>query len=81
MKGACPGTHPVAVPQINMTVHYPSAGGPGAVLASGNSPLTGHADFFNAWDQATLEMLVANCINAAQHCGAKGGGAALQPKK
>jgi hypothetical protein len=26
-------------------------------------------------------MLVANCINAAQHCGAKGGGAALQPKK
>ena len=81
MKGACPDTHPVSVPQINMTVHYPSAGGPGAVLASGNSPLTGHADFFNAWDQATLEMLVENCLNAAQHCGAKGGGAELQPKK
>lgn len=80
-RGACPSTHPVPVPQINMNVVYPTAGGPGVVLASGNSALTGHADFFNAWDQATLEMLVENCLNASVHCGAKGGGAALQPRR
>lgn len=78
-KGACPATHPLPVPQINMNVVYPTAGGPNVVLASGNSALTGHADFFNAWDQATLEMLVENCLNASVHCGAKGGGAELQP--
>lgn len=80
-KGACPATHPVPVPQINLNVVYPTAGGPNVVLASGNSPLTGHADFFNAWDQATLEMLVENCLNAAQHCGARGGGAQVQPRR
>jgi hypothetical protein len=80
-RGACPETHPVPVPQITMNVVYPTAGGPGVVLASGNSALTGHADFFNAWDQPTLKMLVENCLNTSQHCGAKGGGAELQKRK
>lgn len=80
-RGACPETHPVPVPQINMNVVYPASGGPNVVLASGNSPLTGHADFFNAWDQATLEMLIENCLNSSQHCGARGGGAELQQRK
>ncbi len=79
-RGACPATHPVPVPQITMSVHYPTAGGEGVVLASGNSPYTGHADFFNAWDQATLQLLVTNCLNAAVHCGARGGDAPLQMK-
>lgn len=79
-RGLCPATHPVPVPAILMNVVYPTAGGPGAVLASGNSPYTGHADFFNAWDQPTLQMLVANCLNANVHCGATGGGAPLQKR-
>jgi hypothetical protein len=80
-RGACPATHPVPVPQITMNVVYPTTGGPSAVLASGNSPYTGHADFFNAWDQATLQTLVANCLNASVHCGAKGGGVPLHPRR
>lgn len=80
-RGACPATHPVPVPAITMNVVYPTAGGAGAVLASGNSPYTGHADFFNAWDQATLETLIANCLHTATHCGAKGGGVPLQSRR
>ncbi len=79
-RGLCPTTHPVPVPQISMNVVYPTAGGPGVVLASGNSPYTGHADFFNAWDQPTLQILVENCLNANIHCGATGGGAPIQKR-
>jgi len=77
-RGQCPGSHPVPVPQINMNVIYPTAGGADVVLAAGNSALTGHADFFNAWDQSTLETLVKNCLQAARNCGARGGGVPLQ---
>ena len=80
-RGACPATHPVPVPQITMNVHYPTAGGEGIVLAAGNSPYTGHADFFNAWDQPTLQTLVTNCLSASMHCGARGGGVELQPRR
>ncbi len=81
VRGQCPASHPVPVPMIAMNVRYPTAGGADVVLASGNSPYTGHADFFNAWDQATLEQLVRNCLNASVHCGATGGGAALQRRR
>jgi hypothetical protein len=77
-RGTCPDAHPVPVPAITMNVFYPTAGGAGAVLASNNSPYTGHADFFNAWDQATLETLMDNCLRATVQCGAKGGGVPLQ---
>jgi hypothetical protein len=81
MRGQCPASHPVPVPMIVLNVRYATAGGPSAVLASGNSPYTGHADFFNAWDQAMLEQLVRACLNASVHCGATGGGAPLQRRR
>ncbi len=36
---------------------------PGQVTLSSGAASTMHADFFNAWDQALLEDLVATCIN------------------
>jgi len=72
VKGVCPADHPVAVPALQVNVRYPSAGGPGLVLASGGQ-FSGHADFFNAWDQAQLQRLVNGCLNALRHCAQRGG--------
>jgi hypothetical protein len=68
VRGACPSSHPVPVPAISVNVHYPSDGGD-IVLGSPDMPVAPHADFFNAWDQPTLERLVKVCLNAGQHCG------------
>lgn len=67
-RRSCPASHPVPVPAISVNVHYPSDGGD-IVLGSPDMPVAPHADFFNAWDQATLERLVRVCLNAGVHCG------------
>jgi endonuclease YncB( thermonuclease family) len=67
-RGACPRSHPVAVPSISLFVTYPVRGGRTLGLASGGR-LTGHADFVNGWQQRELERLVARCLNAVRVCG------------
>jgi hypothetical protein len=58
----CPPSHPVKVPLIRLTIRYPVTDGRDVVLASGGQ-LTGHADFFNAWDERVLAKLVATCFH------------------
>jgi hypothetical protein len=60
--GACPASHPVAVPALAMVVRYPTLGSGPIALASGGQ-FSGHADFINSWDQATLERLVDRYLN------------------
>jgi hypothetical protein len=67
MRGNCPSTHPHALPQISLIYRYATPGGSGASLASGGQ-FSGHADFFNAWNQAELQLLVDGCLNALRHC-------------
>jgi hypothetical protein len=67
-RGVCPADHPVPTPQITLIYRYPTTGGPLTALASG-SALTGHADFFNAWNQDELNRLVTTCLDALRHCG------------
>ena len=67
MRGRCPADHPVAVPAVQVNIRYLSAGGSGVALASGGQ-YSGHADFFNAWNQTTLQSLVSGCLNALRHC-------------
>jgi len=67
-NGICPARFPVAVPRVSMTVAYASTGGPGVTLSSG-SALTGHADFWNTWNQPALDHLVITCLQAGIHCG------------
>jgi len=62
VRGACPSTHPVALPQLSLNVHYRLPSLTGLTLASG-SLLSAHADFFNAWNQAVLAALVAKNLN------------------
>lgn len=58
----CPASHPVAVPMLVLEVAYRDArGGSDWSLASG-SPASIHADFFNAWNQRTLQELIDSCI-------------------
>ena len=70
VRGACPVTHPIALPAITLIYRYPTAGGGGVALSSGGQ-YSAHADFFNAWRQGTLTSLVNRCLNALRHC-AKG---------
>jgi hypothetical protein len=67
VRGACPASHPVAVPAISLIYRYPTTGGSGVTLSSGGR-YSAHADFFNAWRQGTLVSLVNNCLNALRHC-------------
>jgi hypothetical protein len=68
VRGLCPSTHPVEVPQITQIYRYPSRGGEGFSLASGGQ-YSAHADFVNAWKPSALRKLVDGCLNALVHCG------------
>jgi hypothetical protein len=60
----CPPSHPVRVPALTIVVRYPVQNVTGYTLSSG--PLsTLHADFWNTWDQPSLEALVARCLNTS----------------
>jgi hypothetical protein len=66
--GRCPTSHPVALPQLTMTVRYPITGtGHDLALASG-STLTAHADFLNAWDDRELTRQVELCLHRSVVC-------------
>jgi hypothetical protein len=60
--GACPASHPVAVPALAIVVRYPALGSGPIALSSGGQ-FSGHADFVNAWDQPTLQRLVDRYLN------------------
>jgi hypothetical protein len=68
-RGRCPGSHPVPVPQLLLTISYPVTGvGHDLALASG--PLSGgHADFLNAWDPDKLRTEVESCLQRGLTCG------------
>ncbi len=64
----CPRSHPVALPTLKLGFRY-TIPGPldGVSLASGGQ-LTGHADFWNAWEMTTLRELVKRCLHGAMRC-------------
>ncbi len=67
-RGRCPSSHPVAVPAISLIYRYPVTGSHDVALSSGTR-YSGHADFFNAWNEEALAGLVDGCLNALRHCG------------
>lgn len=70
--GECPPDFPVAIPQLQLTVEFPAGIDPdGLQLASGDIH-TGHADFWNTWDQDKLANEVARCIHRDLVCGVSG---------
>lgn len=63
----CPPSHPVKVPKLRLTVLYPTRGGSLVSLASGGI-YSGHADFFNAWNQRALDRIVERCAADRKRC-------------
>lgn len=67
----CPSHHPVKVPRLRLTAFFETDGTATYTLASGGV-YSGHADFFNAWDQRELERLVRRCSAGVRACATPG---------
>lgn len=72
-RTSCPQSHPVPIPRIVMTVHYPTVGHANRrkIELSSGGIFSLHADFMNSWDQGMLERLVRRCINLGIDCRAR----------
>jgi hypothetical protein len=70
--GACPRSHPVSVPQLELVVEYGPVDVTGLSLSSG-AVSSAHADFWNTWDQDKLETEVDACLRRQQVCGVTAG--------
>ena len=77
-SGICPSTHPVIFPEISLNLNYKvHADSPmnkwrlasdNYTFNGRNAGYSGHADWVNGWDQAMLEDIVKNCLNAKKDC-------------
>ncbi|MFM9018653.1 MAG: DUF1996 domain-containing protein [Actinomycetota bacterium] len=63
VNGACPTTHPVAVPELIEEVFWPSDGQDHAYQLSSGNAAGLHADFINGWDQRALRNQVRRWLN------------------
>ena len=74
----CPATHPVAIPEVAVNVHYTITNADKLDkwrLASDNYPFNGknagysaHSDYVEGWDRPLIEGIVKNCINGKKDC-------------
>ncbi len=67
VRGKCPATHPVPIPQLVTFTQYLTPGGEGLQLASGPW-YTFHQDFWNAWDEDQMTNLIERCIYTESNC-------------
>jgi hypothetical protein len=58
-RRTCPASHPVKLPRLRISVTWKTSGGTTGVTLSSGSRYGMHGDFWNTWDQATLERKVA----------------------
>ena len=65
----CDPAHPVQIPQLTLAERFKPGTTSGKItLTAMNSPLTLHADFFNAWDPRSMDALMKYCIYAHRFC-------------
>ncbi|MEX0650770.1 MAG: DUF1996 domain-containing protein [Actinomycetota bacterium] len=69
----CPDSHPVALPTLKIHITFDVSDARGYVLSSDQMLGTAnghslHADFWNTWDQDTLEGLVRGCLLTGRNC-------------
>lgn len=70
--GACPPAHPVPIPQLQLAVDWPVPDSVDGLALSSGDIHSGHADFWNAWDQEKLEREIASCLHRDLPCGISG---------
>src|SRR5207249_261733 len=68
-RAGCPADHPVLLPKLALIVHYPFSGDPAGLSLASGGVYSGHADFFNAWDQSFLAQKVQDCLAEMVKCG------------
>jgi len=56
--GACPSTHPVAVPELQLEVFWPTDGSAAAYALASGDVVGLHADFMNGWKPGALRRQV-----------------------
>lgn len=70
----CPPSHPVPLTQVTQHFRYRvPAGGMStwrlsSDMYSGPAGYSGHADWFNGWDQPTFQRIVSNCYAGSFDC-------------
>lgn len=67
VRGTCPAGYPVTLPTVDIEVHYGAVQGGNITLSSG-SWTSLHGDFWNAWDPATLQRFVTQCLVGQKIC-------------
>jgi hypothetical protein len=70
--GACPASHPVAVPKLRQVMRYPVSGNPAGFRLASGPGYTMHGDFFNAWPADEMARRVNDCIRPIIKCGTNG---------
>ncbi len=68
-RDGCPASHPLAVPQLEVVIHYPFSGDPTGLSLSAGPIHTAHSDFWNLWDPEALAREVTQCLVADVVCG------------
>ncbi|MGI5448209.1 DUF1996 domain-containing protein [Streptomyces sp. CA-243310] len=71
-NNVCPADHPVALPMVEFKMAFPVSGNMSQVRLSSGAGHTFHYDFFNAWDDRTLNALVEHCVKGGLQCNARG---------
>lgn len=65
----CPGGFPYSLPILALRIDWPIRARPASIMLSSGAPLSLHGDFWNAWEQGTLNRLVNRCIRRRKTCG------------
>ncbi len=68
----CPASHPVAIPQLTLAVHYPVTSSFTTVKLASGDVRTAHGDFFDGWQPARMREQVL-CLQRQVMCGLAGG--------
>jgi Domain of unknown function (DUF1996) len=64
----CPSSHPVPVPSLHLNFKWKVSGDLSGVRLSSGGVHSGHADFFNSWNQQAQAQLVRQCLNSSMVC-------------
>ena len=69
---ACPASHPVAVPQIQFKIRWPTRGGARRTTLASGPGYSAHGDFINGWQPAALQQRIDDCLKPIVKCGPDG---------
>jgi hypothetical protein len=76
-RGACPSTHPVAIPEIAFNIYYKVPAGSNSANWRLSSDMydpkipggfSAHGDWFEGWDRQVAETFVTRCLNPSSDC-------------